>query len=97
MVGITLSAEQIRSAPLDVRRWIEHELVASLGLHPGKAPIGPRPKHLVECSIEVAAAVLSLIQGMFPVINVFFELGRQGASVGSERLEAFRLADILLW
>ena len=32
---------------------------------------------------------------MFPVVNVFFELGRQGASVGSEGLEAFRLADIL--
>jgi len=40
-------------------------------------------------------AVLSLIEGMFPVVNVFFELGRQGASVGREGLEAFRLADML--
>jgi len=96
MVGITLSAEQIRSAPLDVRRWIERELVASLGLHPGEANANqPKAEHLVACSLEEAAAVLSLIQGMFPVVNVFFELGRQGASVGTEGLEAFRLADIL--
>jgi len=96
MVGITLTAEQIRSAPLDVRRWIERELAASLGLHPGEANANqPKAEHLVACSLEEAAAVLSLIQGMFPVVNVFFELGRQGASIGSEGLEAFRLADIL--
>jgi hypothetical protein len=32
---------------------------------------------------------------MFPVVNVFFELGRQGASLGADGLEAFRLVDIL--
>ena len=96
MVGITLTPEQIRSAPLDVRRWIERELAASLGLRPGEVSAAqPQPEHLVACTLEEAAAVLSLIQGMFPVVNVFFELGRQGASVGSEGLEAFRLADIL--
>ena len=96
MVGITLTPEQLRSAPLDVRRWIERELAASLGLRPGEVSAAqPQPEHLVACTLEEAAAVLSLIQGMFPVVNVFFELGRQGASVGSEGLEAFRLADIL--
>jgi len=96
MVGITLTPEQIRSAPLDVRRWIERELAASLGLRPGEVSAAqPQPEHLVACTLEEAAAVLSLIQGMFPVVNVFFELGRQGASIGSEGLEAFRLADIL--
>ena len=96
MVGITLTPEQIRSAPLDVRRWIERELAASLGLRPSEVSAAqPQPEHLVACTLEEAAAVLSLIQGMFPVVNVFFELGRQGASVGSEGLEAFRLADIL--
>ncbi len=96
MVGITFTPEQIRAAPLEVRRWIERELTASLGLQPGIAPAEqPRREHLVACTYEEAAGVLSLIQGMFPVVNVFFELGRQGASLGSDGLESFRLADIL--
>ena len=32
MIGITLSADQIRSAPPEVRRWIEHEVIAALGV-----------------------------------------------------------------
>jgi hypothetical protein len=39
--------------------------------------------------------MLSLIQGIFPAVNVLFELGRQGASFGQGRLEAYRLVDIL--
>jgi hypothetical protein len=45
--------------------------------------------------VEESAAVFSLIQGMLPVVNVFFELGRQGISVGDGDLTAFRVADIL--
>jgi hypothetical protein len=45
MVGITLTPEQIRSAPLDVRRWIERELAASLGLRPGEVSAAqPQPE-----------------------------------------------------
>ncbi len=96
MVGITLTPEQIRTAPIEVRHWIEGELAASLGLRPGGvAQQEPNRQHLVACSIEEAAAVPSLIQGMFPAASVFFELGRQGDSFGSEGLEAFRLLDIL--
>ena len=32
MIGITLTTDQIRSAPQEVRQWIEHEVIASLGL-----------------------------------------------------------------
>jgi hypothetical protein len=52
-------------------------------------------EHLVACTIEEAGAVLGLIQGMLPVVNVFFELGRKGTSLRAEGLEAFRLADML--
>ena len=95
MVGITLSPEQIRAAPPEVRRWLEHELAVSLGLNPPALPItqssSPR---LAACTPEEAAQVLSLIQGMLPVVHVFFELGREGAAPG-EGIEAFRLADIM--
>ena len=47
------------------------------------------------CTPEVARTVLTLIRGMLPVVNVFFELGRKGTSLVEEGLEAFRLADIM--
>ena len=95
MFGITLSPEQIRAAPSEVRRWLEHELAVSLGLNPPALPITqPSSPHLAACTPEEAAQVLSLIQGMLPVVNVFFELGREGAAPG-EGIEAFRLADVM--
>ena len=96
MVGITLTPEQIRAAPLEVRRWLEHELAVSLGLNPPALPITqPSSPHLAACTPEEAGQVLSLIQGMLPVVNVFFELGREGISVEGEGLVAFRVTDIL--
>ena len=93
MVGVTLSPEQIRNAPPEVRRWLEQELLASFGLRqPAAEPGAPQ---LVSCSDEETAAILSLIQGMLPAVNVFFELGREGISVEGEGLTAFRLTDIL--
>lgn len=75
-VGITLSPEQIRTAPPDVRRWIEHEIAAAFG---ATAEEGPRDhaaaSHLVGCDVDETAAILSLIHGTLPVVNVFVELG----------------------
>ena len=31
MIGITLTTDQIRNAPAEVRQWIEHEVIASSG------------------------------------------------------------------
>ena len=56
-------------------RSLEHELAVSLGLNPPALPITqPSSPHLAACTPEEAAQVLSLIQGMLPVVNVFFEL-----------------------
>jgi hypothetical protein len=93
MVGVTLSPEQIRNAPPEVRRWLEQELLAAFGLQQPTA--GVKPTQLVACTVKESAAVFSLIQGMLPVVNVFFELGRQGISVGDDNLTAFRVTDIL--
>ncbi len=96
MVGITLSPEQIRMAPPEVRRWLEHELAVSLGLRSSdlqhdESDILP----LASCTVEEVARVLSAIQSMLPVVGVFFELGREGAAITRGGMEAFRLADIL--
>ncbi len=96
MFGITLTPEQIRTAPIEVRKWIEREFARSLGLevHDPKATQAAR-QHLVACTPEEASAVFSLIRGMLPVVNVFFELGRKGTTLMDEELEAFRIVDML--
>jgi len=94
MTGITLSSEQIQRAPPEVRRWIEHEVATSLGLRVQASDSRRETPQLVGCSADEVAGVLSLIQGVFPAVNVFFELGRKGASFAQDRLEAYRLSDI---
>jgi hypothetical protein len=95
MIGITLTSEQIRNAPAEVRRWIEREVMTSFGPPPASADSGkPHGEHLAVCSAEQARAVLAQIQGVLPVVNVFFELGRQGAIFGQPNVEAYRLLDI---
>ena len=94
MIGITLTSEQIRAAPPEVRRWIEREVMASLGQQSQPAA-EPHSEHLAVCSQAQAEAVLAQIQSLLPVVNVFFELGRQGAIFGQPNIEAFRLLDIV--
>ncbi len=95
MVGITLSPEQIRAAPPEVRRWLEREIAASFNVQPEPQAIEAGAKHLVRCSFEEAAAIFAAIRGMLPVVNTFFEFGREGESIGQEGVEAYRLADML--
>jgi hypothetical protein len=97
MIGITLTTDQIRSAPPEVRRWIEREVIASLGLA-ADAPVKatpPQAAHLAAASVEDVAAVLAHIQGLMPAMNVFFEFGRPGISIGHPAVMTFRLIDIL--
>ena len=97
MIGITLTTDQIRNAPAPVRQWIEHEVIASLGLAADAPPPAEHPQaaHLVGCTTEEAAAVLAQIKGMVPAFNVFFEFARPGISFGQPPAMAFRLIDIL--
>jgi len=94
VTGITLSSEQIRRAPPEVRRWIEHEVATSLGFRVQTTDSQRETPQLVGCSRDEVAGVLSLIEGVFPAVNVFFELGRKGTSFAQDRLEAYRLSDI---
>jgi hypothetical protein len=94
MVGITLSPEQIRRAPVEVRRWLQSEVAASLSGDAEPAPAGALA-HLATCSPEEAAAIYNDIRGALPVVNLFFELGRGGEFVTPEGLVAHRLADML--
>jgi hypothetical protein len=92
MVGITLSSEQIKSAPPDVRRWLEQEVLAAFDWH---APaVTPNEPHLVACTVEDAFKIFAAVRDMIPVANVFFTLGNQGANVG-EGVVAFRATEVM--
>ena len=97
MIGITLSIEQIRAAPPEVRRWIEHEVIAALGVAAATPAAAPKTSasHLVACTQEDIAAVLARIQGYLPAVNVLFEFSRPGITMGQPPLMQFRLMDIL--
>ncbi|HBK05544.1 MAG TPA: hypothetical protein DDZ81_06715 [Acetobacteraceae bacterium] len=94
MVGITLSPEQIGQAPPEVRRWLEQQVAATLGFHhPAPSP-GVPERHLVACDVAQAQAVLSRIQGMLPVVSVFFELGLEPVATSPEGVRALRLDEM---
>jgi hypothetical protein len=96
MIGITLTTDQIRSAPKEVRQWIEHQVIAGLGLAaeaPAPAPV--QATHLAALSEEEAASVLAQVRGMLPAANVFFEFARPGVVFGQPPLMTYRLIDIL--
>ena len=100
MLGITLTIEQIRNAPPPVRQWIEKEVTAALGL--SESPLAPaatvepsRQAHMVSCSVEDAAAILTKIETVLPAVNVFFEFGRPAISYGHPPVMAFRLLDMM--
>ena len=91
MVGITLSAEQVKNAPPEVRRWVEQEVLAAFGWHvPAAKPSEP---HLVDCSPAEAFKIFTAIREMLPVANVFFALGHKGLDTG-HGIQAFRVAEI---
>ena len=93
MAGITLSVDEIKAAPPEVRRWLEHEIARAFGGQPAPSPAGTHA--LIGCNVEEARDMLALVQGMLPAVSVFFELGREAASVAVHGLRAFRIADIL--
>ena len=67
MVGITLTPEQIRSAPPDVRHWLEQELATSLALRPRQPEREePRHDHLVACTVEEVTAITTRDSGDAP-------------------------------
>jgi hypothetical protein len=98
MTGFTFSPEQIRSAPIEVRRWLEREIAASLAQIAGPTR-DAAPVHaatLAACMPEEAAQLFELIKGDFLLSQVFFELGRDGPDAHAVApLHAVGLADLL--
>jgi hypothetical protein len=98
MTSFTLSVEQLRSAPPEVRRWIENEIAAALiSLHrPEQAHAEPHEAGLAACTPEEAAGVFALIKDNFLLAQVFFELGRDLPNAGAAPpLYALNIGELL--
>lgn len=94
MVGITLTAEQIRAAPPEVRHWIESQVAAALA-PPAIEESRGAPPQLAAGTLAEMEAILQQIEALLPVVSVFFELGRESASVPVQGMRAFRLSEIM--
>src|SRR6187399_3040846 len=94
MIGIMLSPEQVRRAPLEVRRWLQREIAASLGLDGSEPALHMASPHLVGLSLDEARTMLSAIYDLLPVVSVFFELGREPATASGHGVRALRLDEM---
>jgi hypothetical protein len=79
MISFAFTAEQIKSAPPEVRQWIEAEIHRALTTltRPALGGEQPQPHTLAECSPAEAAEILNAINGNFLATRVFFELARE--------------------
>ncbi|WOJ90689.1 hypothetical protein RZS28_05195 [Methylocapsa polymorpha] len=98
MTGFTFSAEQVKSAPPEVRRWIESEISKALGVS-AAAPANPSKMEesaLAICAADEIAELFKLISGNFFVMQVLFELGRETPVSHAEApLHSFSLGEML--
>jgi hypothetical protein len=97
-MSFTFSLDQVRSAPPEVRRWIEHEATAALAAlsRPEPDESHAHAAALAACTPEEAAEIYELIKGNFLLSQVFFELGREvPGNHGGPALHALSLADML--
>lgn len=98
MTSFTFTAEQVKSAPPEVRRWLENQIVAALAeTRPAHDASQVHAAALAACSLEEAAQVLELIRGNFLLTQVFFELGREmsSSSRAASPLHAVDVGDLL--
>lgn len=98
MTSFTFSVEQIRTAPPEVRHWIEREIAASLAAidRPVHEPPREHAATLAACEPEEALQVFELIKDNFLFTQVFFELARElPGGPRAPGLHALGVAEIL--
>jgi hypothetical protein len=97
MTSFTFSGEQVRSAPPEVRRWMESEIAKALGsqAHSEHDPSKMQAGALAEATIDEVAQIFNLISGNFLVTQVFFELARETPLAhGIPSLHGLNLSDM---
>lgn len=79
MISFTFSAEQVKSAPPEVRLWMENEIAKALAFqtHAQHDASKMLVNELAVCAIDELVQLFNLISGNFLVTQVFFELARE--------------------
>lgn len=98
MTSFTFSLEQLKSAPMEVRLWIEHEIATTLAAlgRPERDPSQVHAPALAACTPGETLQIFELIKGNFLLSQVYFELGREmPASPIGPPLHALSIAEIL--
>lgn len=98
MTSFIFTAEQLRIAPPEVRRWAVQEIAQVLAAaeQPGHDPSQVRAAALAACTEEEALHVFTMIRTNFVLTQVFFELARDAApGVRFPPLHSINTADIL--
>ena len=98
MISFSFTLDQVKSAPPEVRRWIEREAAAVLADLNRPEPVASHPHAaaLAACTPEEAAEVYEQIKGNFLLSQVFFELARETpGNRGGPPLHALSVADML--
>lgn len=95
MTSFTFSVEQVRSAPPEVRRWMQDEIAAALLAVAKAGPeAGEHTAALAACRPEEALGVFEMIRGDFAAAQVFLELAL-AAPVADSNLYALEIGPIL--
>ena len=98
MTSFTFTAEQLRLAPPEVRRWAVQEIAQALAAaeRPSHDPSQVRAAALASCTAEEALHVFTIIRSNFVITQVFFELARDAApGVRVPPLHPLNTGDIL--
>ncbi|MBV8649988.1 MAG: hypothetical protein JO255_00890 [Alphaproteobacteria bacterium] len=97
MIGISISPEQLATAPAEVRHWLEKEIAATFAMVArAQHDVDPSAAtRIAACRPEEAARIFELIKGDYVTCEVFFELGRElGAAAPGQPLYGIRLGDL---
>ena len=98
MTSFTFSLEQLKAAPPEVRRWVEHEIGAALGAlsrfdHDASQV---HSSALAACTPVEALQVFEAIKDNFLLSQVFFELARETpAGRAAPPLRALNIGELL--
>jgi hypothetical protein len=93
MVDFVITAEELRSAPQQVREWLAAQLLGAVGgaAMPPAAEARQEPT-LAAITPEEAAGMLELLRNDYLSSQVFFELGRDASDYALQRPAAHRIA-----
>ena len=83
MTSFTFSLEQLKAAPPEVRRWVEHEIGVALGAL-GRLDHDTSQVHssaLAPCAPEEALQMFEWIKDNFVLSPVFFRVGTLGMTL----------------